>query len=612
MAVLDAALACNIAIDDPNEDGLCDIVQRLCAAGADVNLEASGWGTALDAANGDVAALLESRGGKRSQKEANQPLAKGAERYSYGCFESGADLRAHPEPVHTGLPMPVGSSIAGKKKVGVGDMVKLRVPKPGLLKMGDVGEVVGDDGSDCVPLKIKFGDTHDYYEYMDVEVCVDLGADSDRGTPEGTLRYTSSKLHKLVHPRVVGSTGLSVSPIGFGCHRLCNEAEQREALAMAVKMGCNFIDVAPNYSNGVAEEVVGSVLGELFASKQIRRDELIIATKVGNVLGRQLSHKEGVPNMSKVSDDLWHCISPPWIEQEITRSLQRLQLECVDFLLLHCPEFETKASGVDMPEVYRRLGEAFTYLEQEVTRGRIAYYGVSAAFSPLRPTDPEHLDLHSVMRLLPEGHHFRSIQFPLNFAEANDRWVAHVPRRPDGAAVDPNAVLDAPTLFEAAEAYGLGVLINRPLDGIWKESHGVLRFSSLDSAVRSFSELQLENCDVLEEKLTTMCQLTQDPFRLPDGATGQLAAKTIKVLTSLDGVACVLLGMRQPEYVVSAVPLTFGTPRLMPELAYNALKSLHSTVEMWYATAIHEADHGTSKSWRLKVDEKFVESNSVA
>jgi ankyrin repeat protein len=107
MAVLDAALACNIAIDDPNEDGvtplilaahygLCDIVQRLCAAGADVNLEASGWGTALDAANGDVAALLESRGGKRSQKEANQPLAKGAERYSYGCFESGADLRAHP------------------------------------------------------------------------------------------------------------------------------------------------------------------------------------------------------------------------------------------------------------------------------------------------------------------------------------------------------------------------------------------------------------------------------------------------------------------------------------------------------------------------------------
>merc|ERR1719311_1333662 len=100
-------------------------------------------------------------------------------------------------------------------------------------------------------------------------------------------------------------------------------------------------------------------------------------TKVGNVLGHQLPHAANVPGVSRINDNLCHCISPEWIEQELTRSLQRLRLKCVDCLLLHCPECETKG-GLDMDEVYSRLKAAFQYLETEVTRGRIAMYGISA------------------------------------------------------------------------------------------------------------------------------------------------------------------------------------------------------------------------------------------
>merc|ERR1719210_2152323 len=105
----------------------------------------------------------------------------------------------------------------------------------------------------------------------------------------------------------------------------------------------------------------------------------------------------------------------------------------------------------------------------------------------------------------------------MNFAEPQVRWVAHTPRNPDGTALDRTLALEAPTLFESIRSHRLASLINRPLDGIYKESHGVLRFSSLDCDVRSFSELQLDNCSSLEEKITNMCKLSAPPFNTDDG-----------------------------------------------------------------------------------------------
>jgi len=607
-----ACLKAGVTVNEPNEDGVTpvilaahygkdEIVKVLFEAKADINASADGWGTALDSANGKAIEVLEQFGAKRSDGPVEQALAKGAERFGYGCFDTGENPNAIPD-----------KAPAKDRKPTVGDHVKLRRSKPGLLKEGEVGEVLVDDGSDCVPLKVKVGDAHDYYDYHDVVVCeppVELGPDSDRATIEGTLRYATSKLSATVKPSALGVTGLSVTPVGFGCHRLDGADSNKEALSLAIQLGCNLVDVAPNYTDGAAETAVGAVLGELIANKKIRRDEIVVMTKVGNVLGQQLQYADGVQNMTEVETGLMHCISPEWIEQEITRSLERLQLSCVDCLLLHCPEFETRSPEVTMDDVYLRLHSAFRHLESEVSRGRIAMYGISGAFYPLRPTEAEHLELEAVMQQLPVGHHFRVLQFPLNFAEAQVLWVSHTPRNGDGAALDRERAQVAPTLFEAARSYGLATLTNRPLDGIYKESHGVLRFSSLDCDVRSFSELQLDNCDMLEEKVTSLCKLGEAPYQAGDGACGQLAAKTIKVLAGLKDVDCVLLGMRRPEYVITTLPLLFGSQHVPADVASNAVRAVHNTVTMWYATAIHEADHGTSKHWRLPVDQKGIKGN---
>ncbi|CAE7567949.1 RFXANK, partial [Symbiodinium pilosum] len=557
-----------------NEDGVAPLilaahyghlscVSALCNGGADVNLSAEGWGTPLDGADGEVAKFLESKGAKRSAGGVDQPLAAAHERFSYGCFETGENPHATP------VLAPGGKSEAKGRKPKVGDCVRLGFAKPsGLLKEGDVGVVVADDGSDCVPLKVSFGERYDYYEYADLVVCEpaeELPPDSAHATADGTKRFLVRKKLEMSNVRALGLTGLHISPVGFGCHRLEDVDAHKAALELAVSLGCNFVDLAPNYTDGVAEEVAGEILQKMLQSRKVRRDEIIVATKVGNVLGKQLAFAEGVPNMTKINDSLFHCISPAWIEQELTRSLNRLQLSCIDCLLLHCPEYETKAAGVSMADVYNRMRAAFEYLETEVARGRIVCYGVSAAFMPLRPTDAEHLDLSKVMLQLPANHHFRVLQFPLNFAEAEAMWVGHVPRNPDGSAVNSNSAVEAPNLFEAAKSHGLATLINRPLDGIYKEAHGVLRFSSLDCDVRSYSELQLDNCDALEQKITTMCKLSEPPFNADDGAAGQLAAKTVKVLAGLQSVDCVLLGMRQPEYVVGTLPLLFGTPSVSPQ-----------------------------------------------
>jgi len=608
-----ALIAAGVDPNEGNEDrvvplilaahyGHLSCVQALCDGGANMNLAAEGWGTALDGAEGDVAAYLESRGAKRTQGGADQPMAAAHERFSYGCFETGENPHATP------VLAPASETAQIDRKPEVGDHVRLRVPKPsGMLKDGDIGLVVADDGSDCVPLKVSLGDRYDYYEYSDLMVssATSSSSSTSSATPDGTKGFLVRKKLVQGNVRPLGQTGLYISPLGFGCHRLEDTESHKGALELAISLGCNFVDLAPNYTDGEAEKVAGEVLRKMMQQQKVAREEIIVATKVGNVLGQQMAFAQGVPNMARINESLYHCISPAWIQQELTRSLQRLQLKSVDCLLLHCPEYESKA-GVDMTEIYSRMRDAFEHLEKEVAQGRIAMYGLSAAFMPLRPTDSQHLDLPTVMKQLPKNHHFRVLQFPLNFAEAEAMWVGHVSRNADGSAIDSKSAVEAPTLFEAAREFGLATLINRPLDGIYKESHGVLLFSSLDCDVRSFSELQLDNCDAIEEKITNLCQLSSPPFNTDDGASGHLAAKTVKVLASLPGVDCVLLGMRQPQYVIGTVPLLFATPPVASEVALKALRAVHNTVCMWFATAIHEADHGTSKHWRLPVNEKYA------
>lgn len=569
--------------------GHTKVLGLLLDAKADLNYSAPGWGTALDSATGECAAILLQRGAKKDVPVPPAAPPKASEHFGYGSLEGGASaveaLKSFGKDSSASAAAAFAAARASSAPVSRSETVTVSEASPGPLAMGlnRLSQLVRTVGALCMGAP-----------GLESLRAITGAVASDRATADGTERF----LRKAVLGQVkeLGQTGLKVSSIGFGCHRLEVSSDHKGALQAALKAGCNLIDVAPNYTDGAAEVAVGEVLAELFAKGALKRDEVVVCTKVGNIVGSalRLDLPKRLQGVAKVRDDVWHCLEPAWIEEEIERSLKRLRLSCVDVLLLHCPEFASKAAGVTMEEVYRRLKKAFQHLELEVQRGRIARYGVTAAFYPLRPMDPEHLLLDEVLKQLPQEHHFQVIQFPLNFAEPYALWAGHTERDAHGVAVDSAKGLEAPALIDFAKQRGVATLTNRPLDGLYREMRGVLRFSS-DIPING--EMQGEDVDALEAKLTIQAQGALGDAA--DPISEELAAKTLKTLSSLKGVDCVLAGMRQERYVAGLVSLHARTPPMSSQVALEAVRRLHDTIAMWFCAATAEADHGTAKDWRL-------------
>lgn len=84
--------------------------------------------------------------------------------------------------------------------------------------------------------------------------------------------------------RTLGSNGLEVSAIGLGCMGMSDfygPADQATNLAVlnrALDIGVNFLDTADMYGVGRNEQLLAEVL-------KSRRDEIVLATKFGNVRG---------------------------------------------------------------------------------------------------------------------------------------------------------------------------------------------------------------------------------------------------------------------------------------------------------------------------------------
>jgi aryl-alcohol dehydrogenase-like predicted oxidoreductase len=80
-----------------------------------------------------------------------------------------------------------------------------------------------------------------------------------------------------------------VSSVGFGGYRVHDETpEHRDALRRALLSGGNLIDTSTNYTDGGSERLVGAVVNELVGSGKLRREEIVVVSKIGYVQGRQL------------------------------------------------------------------------------------------------------------------------------------------------------------------------------------------------------------------------------------------------------------------------------------------------------------------------------------
>jgi aryl-alcohol dehydrogenase-like predicted oxidoreductase len=290
-------------------------------------------------------------------------------------------------------------------------------------------------------------------------------------TPSGTRQYFEKLLAKgiQVPHGPLGATDLEVSRVGFGGYRVHEyDPDHREALRTALLSGCNLIDTSTNYTDGSSERLIGQVTAELIERGELKREELVIVTKVGYVQGENLKEAQAraargqaYPEMVEFQPDCWHNISPQFIEAQITKSLERLKVTSIDVLLLHNPEYYLKNSDASRDMYYKRIEEAFKHLETERSKGRIKYYGVSSNTFGESEARSDFTNLARVIEIakqVAKPSHFAVIQFPFNVFES-------------GAALSKNNRLkDGPaeSVFEIASRAKLGVLVNRPFNAFQK------------------------------------------------------------------------------------------------------------------------------------------------
>jgi aryl-alcohol dehydrogenase-like predicted oxidoreductase len=270
--------------------------------------------------------------------------------------------------------------------------------------------------------------------------------------------------------RPFGRTGLLVSAVGFGGYRVdATTPPFEEALEHALRQGINLVDTSTNYGDGGSELLVGRVAQRLHNEGVLPREAVVIVSKAGYLQGQNYQESQRRkqagqpwPELVPYGQGLEHCIHPEFLEAQLSQSLSRLQLQTLDVYLLHNPEYYlnwAQNQGLDLEEArqtyYERIERAFVHLEQEVRRGRLAYYGISSNTFPTPATDPAHTSLARVWEIaesVSARHHFRVIQLPANLLETG----AFVERNQPGGE----------TVLAFARQKQLAVLINRPLNAI--------------------------------------------------------------------------------------------------------------------------------------------------
>ncbi|MBK9403499.1 MAG: aldo/keto reductase [Ignavibacteria bacterium] len=176
---------------------------------------------------------------------------------------------------------------------------------------------------------------------------------------------------------------MNYSKAGFGSYRIdISIKDHYDALYYALTNGINLIDTSANYADGRSEQLIAKVIEDLISEKKIKRDELTIVTKGGYIQGQNYKFasklkQEGKPfeDVVEYSERLWHCISPGFLEDQISRQLHRLNQDYADVYLLHNPEYYlgwAENNKIDRQEAekiyYERIRKAFEFLEKKSER----------------------------------------------------------------------------------------------------------------------------------------------------------------------------------------------------------------------------------------------------
>jgi aryl-alcohol dehydrogenase-like predicted oxidoreductase len=153
--------------------------------------------------------------------------------------------------------------------------------------------------------------------------------------------------------RALGASGPVVSAEGLGCmgmsefYGAADEAEAREVIRRALDLGVSFLDTADMYGPFTNEKLVGEAIAD-------RREEVVLATKFGNVRGEN-GERLGVRG------------DPDYVRQACEASLRRLGVERIDLYYQHRVD-------PDVP-----IEETVGAMAELVGEGKVAHLGLSEA-----------------------------------------------------------------------------------------------------------------------------------------------------------------------------------------------------------------------------------------
>jgi aryl-alcohol dehydrogenase-like predicted oxidoreductase len=254
---------------------------------------------------------------------------------------------------------------------------------------------------------------------------------SDKATKQGTEAYANRFRNLAAEGHFRAAQGLVLSSLGIGTYLgqpdERTDAAYAAAVDAAVENGFNVVDAAINYRFQRSERSIGAALVQL-EEKGYARDQLVLCTKAGYLTpdgkmpadANRYFFEEYVQRGIFEAKDIAggsHCMAPRFLEDQLTRSMANMGVDCVDIFYLHNPE--TQLTEIPKPQFFERLRSAFQFLEASVSKGRIQFYGL-ATWDGFRQeaSAPDALQLSEIVAVAREisgdKHHFRFVQLPFN------------------------------------------------------------------------------------------------------------------------------------------------------------------------------------------------------
>lgn len=208
--------------------------------------------------------------------------------------------------------------------------------------------------------------------------------------------------------RRLGRSDVKVSAMGMGCWAIggpfyhdgsvvgygqVDDAESIRAIHCALDMGVTFFDTSDAYGCGHSESILGQALAG-------RRDQVVIATKFGNVIDEAARQITGID------------ATPDYIRRACEASLRRLKTDYIDLYQFHVHDYDLD-----------KAAEVRETLEQLVRDGKIRFYGWSTIY-----TD------HA--RVFAEGPHCTAMQHGLNVIWGGDPGMLELCEELDLASIN--------------------------------------------------------------------------------------------------------------------------------------------------------------------------------